>query len=107
MVNRDLSGRPKRLAKKPIKLEEAGDIPAEHQDKAGDNDLSHHSDGMSDDGEQLEESHLLDGESPVKVPRKGIKKHNFSRDQAAILKKWFIEHAQYPYLKDDSKRELS
>lgn len=95
MVNRDLTGRPKRLAKKPLKLlDEAGDIPTEHHDDALDHDPSQDDGGSDDEGEQLDESHQHDGESmQAKVPRKGIKKHNFSRSQAAILKKWFIEHA--------------
>ena len=39
--------------------------------------------------------------------KKGIKKSNFTKQQASILKKWFFEHIKYPYLKDDSKNELS
>ena len=46
-------------------------------------------------------------DKPEKVYRKGVKKSNFTKSQAAILKKWFIEHANNPYLKEDSKKFLA
>ena len=35
------------------------------------------------------------------------KKQNFTRWQTSILKKWFIQHADNPYLKEDSRNELA
>lgn len=54
-------------------------------------------------------------ESPITQnnrPRQGSnnkkqKKLNFTPSQTSILKKWFIQHADNPYLKDESKNELS
>ena len=43
----------------------------------------------------------------TKVYKKGVKKSNFTREQASILKKWFIENANNPYLKEDSKKHLA
>lgn len=36
-----------------------------------------------------------------------IKKSNFTRSQTSILKKWFIQHAENPYLKEESRNELA
>ena len=51
----------------------------------------------------------LGQDSPAKQfpPRRGIKKSNFTREQAAILRQWFIKHADNPYIKEDSKRMLA
>ena len=51
----------------------------------------------------------LGQDSPAKQfpPRRGIKKSNFTREQAAILRQWFIKHADNPYIKEDSKRLLA
>jgi CRISPR/Cas system CMR-associated protein Cmr1 (group 7 of RAMP superfamily) len=42
-----------------------------------------------------------------KTKKLSKKKQIFTRDQRHILKKWFISHADNPYLKDHSKLELS
>ena len=48
-----------------------------------------------------------DNGKDAKIHKKGIKKANFTKPQAAILKKWFIDHASNPYLKEDSKKLLA
>jgi hypothetical protein len=35
------------------------------------------------------------------------RKQTFTTAQTSILKKWFILHADYPYLKEEDRKELS
>jgi hypothetical protein len=70
-------------------------------------DVRPRSEGIDDEDEFDE-----DDESLVEVKRKNGgpstgKKQNFTRQQTSILKKWFIMHADYPYLKEDNRNELA
>lgn len=63
-------------------------------------------------GQLQERSRQYNGfDSPSKQyseqPRKGIKKANFTQEQAAVLRQWFIMHAENPYINKDSKRMLA
>lgn len=66
-----------------------------------------HSGHLDDSSRHTRTGMVPDSPSKQFPPRRGIKKSNFTREQAAILRQWFIKHADNPYIKEDSKRMLA
>lgn len=75
-----------------------------------DNQVRNPNPEMEDEDEEYEldeHSESKGRKRPRPTGQVGSKKQNFSRWQKSILKKWFIQHADNPYLKEESRNELA